>query len=1052
MFLKYFLRLTLLLLLSALTLSSAADDGTWTYTLSGDEATITGCVATCPAELVIPSEVDGYKVTGIGITAFSGKGLTSVVIPSSVEDIKVGAFSSNGITELEIPGNVTDIGTGAFRDNPIASLTISDGVTNIGNSAFYNCDLTSLVIPDSVRVIDFYAFSMNQLNTLNIAEGVTDIMPGAFRNNELISVVIPNSVKNLGFGAFGNNKLTRVVLSAMVANIEDYTFIANQLEQVLIPQGVESIGEEAFYLNPITKVLFLGNRPNFPSGTASFDVNYLELVAYCEGKSGWPGADVDSVTPIADCDLDGVIDAQDAFPSDSTESLDTDNDGTGNNADTDDDDDGVADSDDAFPLDLNESSDTDGDGIGNNADSDDDNDGVLDTADAFPLDATETLDTDSDGTGNNADDDDDGDGVPDTADGYALISLGVLLDTDSDGFPNECDEDCLATGMTADSDDDNDGVEDTSDAFPLDSSLWSLKVEDVLAEISDKNLRGCVEKAVIGLIQVADLTVLDCSERDIVNLTGLQKFIWLTKLELRFNQIADLSSLLNQSNLLELGLQGNPIDWLTFPEGLTGIQILRGNGTKLDSTFRIPSYLALTLKDLDISYQNTDLMDLAGLSLFSKLERLNFSGNPSIDWSSLPALANVTFLGAHGTGLERLSQLLPSAGNLETADLSNNKIIDLALIDQLVELKHLNVAYNEINDISQLENPLITLNLGGNLLADIAPLKIYREASQGELWLWDNPIRRIGDLFIHWKNLRVNFESNVNQTSMELSCQEIEYVNGYIDSTLVITWPSFSPCRNDPDRDYFYGDEDAFPNDPAASVDTDEDGKPDDWHEGRSESDSTSDPALVLDDDDDNDGIDDEIEQANGTNPRNADSDGDALDDNLDNCPSLTNSDQLNTDGDTEGDACDSDDDNDGFSDDQEELDGTNPKSRFSCKSGCFSFDVDENLEAQPLTDGLLVIRHLFGFSGDSLTSGAVAGEANRDSSEAITGYLIDAVSELDIDGDGESKPLTDGLLLIRYLFGFSGDSLISGAIGSGAERDTAEEVEAYIRERVPVQ
>ena len=61
-------------------------------------------------------------------------------------------------------------------------------------------------------------------------------------------------------------------------------------------------------------------------------------------------------------------------------------------------------------------------------------------------------------------------------------------------------------------------------------------------------------------------------------------------------------------------------------------------------------------------------------------------------------------------------------------------------------------------------------------------------------------------------------------------------------------------------------------------------------------------------------------------------------------------------------------------------------------------------------------------------------------------------ISELDIDGDGESKPLTDGLLLIRYLFGFSGDSLISGAIGDGAERDTAEEVEAYIKERVPVQ
>jgi hypothetical protein len=29
---------------------------------------------------------------------------------------------------------------------------------------------------------------------------------------------------------------------------------------------------------------------------------------------------------------------------------------------------------------------------------------------------------------------------------------------------------------------------------------------------------------------------------------------------------------------------------------------------------------------------------------------------------------------------------------------------------------------------------------------------------------------------------------------------------------------------------------------------------------------------------------------------------------------------------------------------------------------------------------------------------------------------------------------------------------LISGAIGDGAERNTAEEVEAYIRERIPVQ
>ena len=49
---------------------------------------------------------------------------------------------------------------------------------------------------------------------------------------------------------------------------------------------------------------------------------------------------------------------------------------------------------DAFPLDDTETTDTDEDGIGNKADTDDDGDEVDDAFDAFPLDATETTDTD----------------------------------------------------------------------------------------------------------------------------------------------------------------------------------------------------------------------------------------------------------------------------------------------------------------------------------------------------------------------------------------------------------------------------------------------------------------------------------------------------------------------------------------------------------------------------------------------------------------------------------------------------------------------------------
>lgn len=110
----------------------------------------------------------------------------------------------------------------------------------------------------------------------------------------------------------------------------------------------------------------------------------------------------------ADSDGDGTPDASDPFPSDPGESVDSDGDGVGDNADTDDDNDGVVDEEDDFPLDPNESVDTDNDGIGDNADTDDDGDGVIDEEDDFPLDPNETVDTDGDGVGDNADDDNDG--------------------------------------------------------------------------------------------------------------------------------------------------------------------------------------------------------------------------------------------------------------------------------------------------------------------------------------------------------------------------------------------------------------------------------------------------------------------------------------------------------------------------------------------------------------------------------------------------------------------------------------------------------------------
>ena len=56
----------------------------------------------------------------------------------------------------------------------------------------------------------------------------------------------------------------------------------------------------------------------------------------------------------------------------------------------------------------------------------------------------------------------------------------------------------------------------------------------------------------------------------------------------------------------------------------------------------------------------------------------------------------------------------------------------------------------------------------------------------------------------------------------------------------------------------------------------------------------------------------------------------------------------------------------------------------------------------------------------------------------------------LDIDGNGKAEPLTDGLLVIRYLFGFSGESLIQGAVAPDASRKGADEIAAAVEALVP--
>ena len=181
--------------------------------------------------------------------------------------------------------------------------------------------------------------------------------------------------------------------------------------------------------------------------------------------------------------------------------------------------------------------------------------------------------------------------------------------------------------------------------------------------------------------------------------------------------------------------------------------------------------------------------------------------------------------------------------------------------------------------------------------------------------------------------------------------------------------------------------------------------------------------------------------------PFDTDSDNDGIYDHLD-VFRFDDSEWLDTDADDIGNNADSDDDGDEVSDAQEAVDGTDPLNRYDC-NGCFDFDIDIDGNTAALTDGLLVLRHLFGFAGATLTEGAVTSSATRSDANTIASYLDTNSGHVDIDGDGSTEALTDGLLLLRYLFGFDGATLIEGAISASATRTTSEEIKTYIQARI---
>ena len=114
------------------------------------------------------------------------------------------------------------------------------------------------------------------------------------------------------------------------------------------------------------------------------------------------------------------------------------------------------------------------------------------------------------------------------------------------------------------------------------------------------------------------------------------------------------------------------------------------------------------------------------------------------------------------------------------------------------------------------------------------------------------------------------------------------------------------------------------------------------------------------------------------------------------------------------------------------------------------SWDIDGDGNADALTDGMLTLRYGFGIRGENLTSNALSQLSTMSISE-IEDRLSDALTIADIDGNGSFDALTDGLIILRYLFGVTGDNLVENTVAFNATRNSPFEIIQYIEQHLPI-
>lgn len=214
--------------------------------------------------VTIPSEVNGYQVTGISNYAFYYcNGITELILPNTITSLT--NYSSlgymSGLTSLSIPASVQNVNAQAIRgcnnlqeilvdqNNPY--LCISDGMLmNISCNRLIYCPpyiTGEYTIPATVSEVSSYAFYGTKLTKLTFPETVSSVGSYVAMSSPNLETVIWHTQAELPFEAFDyDRKLANVELCEGITVIPAWCFEQTAITEIDIPLTVNTIEYGAF--------------------------------------------------------------------------------------------------------------------------------------------------------------------------------------------------------------------------------------------------------------------------------------------------------------------------------------------------------------------------------------------------------------------------------------------------------------------------------------------------------------------------------------------------------------------------------------------------------------------------------------------------------------------------------------------------------------------------------------------------------------------------------------------------------------------------------------